>query len=250
MRWMSLGAAEIADADAGDDAGELGPRAAFALDFEAARAEYLLGLARSWQAAIKRRDSNTAKVIAGMLSSQSPDEYSERRVVRSVDQRTQVSGDVTISRFASMSTEDLAIERSKIAARLDAAQALGADDSWRAAAVRLPRQVLEEDIDPATPLDENPTLEKFQSGSRTRKLGGGALPLDDPGLSQENISTRARVPGASVADGPSVLVPDVSAPDHASEGGVPPPGASPSLALPPELDPAKFLAADDEETKL
>ena len=80
MRWLSQGATEIAEA--GDDDGDLGPRAAFAISFEAARAEYLLGLSAAWQAAVARRDADTATAVANMLAVRAPDEFSDRRATR------------------------------------------------------------------------------------------------------------------------------------------------------------------------
>ena len=245
--WLSQGAIEIAEA--GDEDGELGPRAAFAISFEAARAEYIVALNAAWQAAIARKDPNVAKAVAVMLASVSPDEYSERRVVRSVDQRTQVSGEIGVSRFSTMSAEDLSQEREKIAARLDA-QALGQDDDWRAAAVRLPGEVRAEDIDPATPLDENPTWEKSERSLSTRKPRSGALPGDEPGFSHKNIPSRALASlNVPVVDDPADVVATGSAPGTTGEGGVLS-DALPSPGLPASIDPAKFLAGEDDETKL
>ena len=246
-RWEAQGAAEIDQAP--DDGAELGPHARFALACGQARAEYRAELTTAWKAAITRKDANGAKAVQVMLASVSPDEFSERRATRTIDQHTTMSGDVTVNRFASMSAEELDTERSKIAARIDAAQALGADDSWRAAAVRMPGQGTEEDRPESAVGENNSTAEKPKRSLSTRKLVGGLNPQADPGLSQENITTRARASNASVVDGPSVLVPGGSAPDH-GEGGVSA-GASPSPPLPASIDPAKFLAADDdEETKL
>ena len=238
MRWMSLGAAEIAEA--GDDADELGPRAAFALDFEAARAEYLLGLATEWEAAIKRKDANTAKVIAGMLSSQSPDEYSERRAVRSVDQRTTLAGEISVSRFDSMSTDDLNREREKIMARRDAAQAGAGSDSWQAA-VAMPRQGTDEDRPEPAVGENNSTPEKSKRSLSTRKPQVGGVSVDDLDVSQKNTATRARSSDVSVEAVQSDVQTDGPAPGHAGEGGGFA-GPSPSPPLP--------ASADDEETKL
>ena len=135
--WMREGAIEIGEA--GDDDAELGPRAEFALSFGAARAEYLLKLNTQWQAAIARKDHNVANVIAAMLASQAPDEYSERRATRTVDQRTTLAGEIGVTRFASMSTEDLEGEHQRIQARRTAAKAQHGDD-WREAMVDRPGQ--------------------------------------------------------------------------------------------------------------
>ena len=159
-RWQSEGAAEI---DAADDDAELGPRARFALNYGEARAAYLLELSSKWKGAVDKKDANTAKVIAAMLSSQSPDEFSERRATRT--QHTTLTGDVNVGRFDSMTTDDLNTERSKIAARRDAAQAGAAGDDWRAAAVRMPSPVGEEDIPERAAGENNSTVEKPDSES-------------------------------------------------------------------------------------
>ena len=81
--WLAAGANEIAEiAEAGDGDAELGPRAEFAISFEAARAEYLLGLSAAWQAAVARRDAGTATAVQNMLAVRAPDEWSDRRATR------------------------------------------------------------------------------------------------------------------------------------------------------------------------
>ena len=223
QHWMSIGAAEIAEA--GDDDDDLGPRAAFAISFDAARAEYLLGLSAAWQAAVARKDPNTPKVIATMLASVSPDEYSERRATRT--QHTTLTGDVTVGRFATMSTDDLNAARAKIVARRDAAQAGAADDCWQSAAVRMPRQGTDEDRHGPAAGKNNSTVGNPGSESQTRKTQSGGLGGDDPGVSQKNISSRARSSNASVEDGPSDVQTDGPAPEH-GEGGATFAGAPPS----------------------
>ena len=236
-RWMNEGAAEI---DAADDDVELGPRARFALNYGEARAAYLLELASAWKGAVDKKDANTAKVIAAMLSSQSPDEFSERRATRT--QHTTLTGDVTVGRFDTMSDDDLNAEREKIAARRDAAQAGAADDSWQSAAVRMPSPVGEEDI-PERAAEENiSTVEKSDSGSITCKTRVGAKGVGDHGLAQKNTATRARDSNASVEDGPSDVQTDGTAPEHVGEGGVSVAGALPSPPFP--------ASADDDETTL
>ena len=234
-RWQSEGSAEI---DAADDDAELGLRGRFALNYGQARASYLLELSDAWKGAIKRKDANTAKQIQSMLSSQSPDEFSERRAIRSVNQTTTLQGEIGVGRFASMSAEDLAAERQRLMDRMDAAQAGAADDSWRSAAVRMPHQGTEEDLPERAAEENTSTVEKPDSGSQTRKSRSDPLPLDDSGVSQKNTPSRARTSDASVVDGPSVLVPGGSAPDH-GEGAATLAGAAPSSS-----------DDDDEETQL
>ena len=232
-RWMNEGAAE------------LGPKARFALNYGEARAAYLLELSDAWKRAIGRKDANTAKVIAGMLSSQSPDEFSERRATRHVDQHTTMSGEIGVNRFSAMSAEDLDQERTKISARIDAAQALGMDDSWQAAAVRMPSQVGEEDLPERAAGENNSTAQKSGSGSQTRKTQSGGLGVDDPGVSQKNSPSRAQASDASVVAGLKDVVADGLAPDHNGERGASSPGVPPSPIL-------QALAAedDDEDTQL
>lgn len=238
QRWMREGAAEIAEAADGDD--ELGPRAAFALSFDAARAEFLLGLSASWQAAIKRKDANVAKAVQVRMASASPDEFSERRVIRTVDQTTTLAGEISVSRFAAMTDDELHAERSKIAARRDAAQACAGADSWQAAAVRMPGQETDEDQPERAAGENNSTVEKPKRSVSTRKPQSRGLGVDDGGLSQKNIPTRARNSNASVEDGPVVMVPAEPAPEHGEGGGLAGPSPSPPLPAP----------AVDEETEL
>ena len=194
QRWLAQGAAEIADA--GDDA-ELTIFAQFAIDFEAARAGYLLKLSEQWQAAIKGKDANTAKVIAAMLSSVSPDEYSERRVVRSVDQTVTMTADVNVSRFADMTADELASERDLIEARREATEGDAADDAdWRSAAVRLPSSTGK----------EKPAAGNLDSGSRTVKPEVGGLAANERGSRQDISPTRARAPLPPELD-PDVFLP-------------------------------------------
>ena len=241
MRWLSLGAAEIAEA--GDNADELGPRAAFAISFEEARASYLLELSEAWRAAVAAKDANTAKAVAAMLSSQSPDEFSERRAVRSIDQRTTLAGEISVSRFDTMTDDALRGEREKIAARVAAGEAGAGAASWQDAAVRLPSSPVgtEDDPDPVAG-ENNSTVEKRQSGSQTRKTQVGGFSVDDPADSGKNMPTRARTTGAPVVDDPVVMVPAGSAPGRVGGGGVAVAGAPP----PPPLSPPD----DDEDTKL
>ena len=237
-RWQSEGAAEI---DAADDDAELGLRARFALNYGEARASYLLELSDAWKGAIKRKDANTAKQIQSMLSSQSPDEFSERRATRSVNQHTTLSGDVTVGRFATMSTEDLDAEREKIAARRDAAQAGAGADCWQAAAVRMPGQDKDEDQPGRAAGENNSTVENPKRSVSTRRTQSGALAVGDHGLAQKISPTRARASDASVEDGPSDVQTDGTAPEH-GEGGVSFAGAPPSPPFP--------TSADDDETTL
>ena len=176
QRWLREGAAEIDQA--GDDDADLSLRATFAIDFEAARAQYLLGLTVQWQAAVKRKDANSAKVIATMLASVSPDEFSERRATRTIDQRTTLAGEVAINRYASMSVEDLAAERERIEQRRNATEG---EADWRQAAVRLPgvREKRTSELEP-------------DSGSLNRKSAIGGLPKDDDGPSHNNPPSRAQ----------------------------------------------------------
>ena len=207
MRWLSQGAAEIAEAgdDDDDDGGELGLRAQFSIDFEAARAAYLLGLATKWQERIDKQDYNTAKAIQVMMASQSPDEYSERRATRTVDQKTTLAGEIGVTRYGSMTDVELDAERQRIQARRDAAEAQDGDD-WRAAAVNPPGPAGGE-IDPGPGPGKNvPTAGKPDSGSITCKPASGALPARVDGSPQNIPPTRAR---ASFADQDD---PDVSLP--------------------------------------
>ena len=244
QRWLREGAIEISEAGDGDTA--LGPRAEFATSFEAARAAFLLGLATKWQECIDKQDYNTAKAIQVMLASQSPDEYSERRATRTVDQRVAMQADLTVNRFASMSADDLDAERQRIAGRIDAAQALGGDEDWRAAAVRLPRQEGDDDgPDPAVGKN-NLLAENLHSGSQTRKTQSGALPAVRPASPENILPSRAQVSGASVADDQAEFV--VAAgltPDHTGGDEV----ATYAVASSPPLLPA-LAADDDDETKL
>ena len=214
MRWLREGASEI-DAITDDDDADLSLRGRFAIDFEAARATYLLGLATKWQERIDKQDYNTAKAIQVMLASQSPDEYSERRATRTVDQRVAMQADLTVSRYAEMSVEDLDAERSRISARRAAAQADAGDD-WQDAVVKR-HAPAGEDIDPGPPSEEKtPEPDNPQSGSQKRKSEIGGFSGDDHG-STENISpTRARPSNAPVvADAESVVA--ALAPEHDGE---------------------------------
>ena len=182
QRWLAQGAAEIADI--ADDA-ELSIFAEFAIDFERARAGYLLGLVTKWQVAIDEGDYNSAKAIQIMMASQSPDEYSERRATRTVDQRTTLTADVHVSRFAAMTADELASERRQIAARREATEIADADDAdWRSAAVRLPSSTGK----------ENPEAGNLGSGSQDRKSEVGGLAGDDRGSLHDILPTRARAP--------------------------------------------------------
>ena len=153
-RWENQGAAEIDQAP--DDGEELSPHARFTLAFGQARAEYLAELTAAWKAAVKRKDHHVAKVIATMLASQSPDEYSERRAARSIDQRTTLTGEIGVNnRFAEMTTDDLHAERERIAERRVAAKIADGDD-WRTAVADRPGPA-EVDIDPApAPAEKKP----------------------------------------------------------------------------------------------
>ena len=184
MRWLREGASEI---DQAEDDADLSPRAQFAITFERARAEYVLGLNVAWRKAVKGKDANLAKSVAAMLASVSPDEYSERRVVRTIDLK--VSGNLAVSRYSTMSAEDLDAERSRIEQRR---KATAGDDDWRGTAARLPGQC----SDDAGPERKNPTVEIVDSGSINRKSQITPLPADDGG-SSGNISpsrTRASLP--------------------------------------------------------
>ena len=197
QRWMREGAAEIAEA--ADDAEDLGPRAAFAISFESARAEYLLSLSAAWRAAIERKDGNVAKAIQVMMASVSPDEFSERRATRTVDQRVAMQADLTVSRFAEMSVGDLHAARQRIADRRGAAKVEDGDD-WRTAVADRPGPA-GGDIDPGPPSEEkNSVPDNPQNGSQRRKSEIGGFTGAEPGLSQNISPTRARVPGASVED--------------------------------------------------
>ena len=240
QRWMREGAAEIAEAADGDD--ELGPRAAFALSFDAARAEFLLGLSASWQAAIKRKDANVAKAVQVRMASASPDEFSERRVIRTVDQTTTLAGQISVSRFDAMTDDELHAEREKIAARRDAAQAGAAGDDWQAAAVRMPGQDKDEDQPERAAEEKTSTVENPKRSVSTRKPGTATKGSGDGGLAQKISPTRARNSNASVVDGPSDVQTDGTAPEH-GEGGVSFAGAPPSPPFPTSAD-------DDEDTKL
>ena len=205
MRWKREGGSEIAEA-ADDYDAEMGLRGQFAIDFDAARAGYLLKLTVQWQAAVDEGDHHVAKVIAAMLASQAPDEYSERRATRHVDQRTTLTGDVTVNRFASMSAEDLDAERQRIEARRAASQ--NQDDAdWRAAAVRLPRPAGDEDAPGPVPEENDHPAEKRGSGSIKRKSEIGGLPGDDQALSDNITPTRARANGAGDELDPDVVLP-------------------------------------------
>ena len=219
QRWMSQGAVEIAEAaEGGDDDAELGPRAEFALAFETARAGYLLELSEAWKTAISKRDANTAKVVATMLASVSPDEFSERRVVRTVDQKTTLAGEIGVTRFTEMSVEALDAERERIQARRAAAKAQP-DDDWRDAAVKRPGPP-GEDIDPAPrPGEKTPASADPGSGSQTRKLNLGALPGHDRGSTTNISPTRARTLNASVEDDKADVVAVALPPDVRCEGG-------------------------------
>ena len=117
-------------------------------------------LSEQWQAAIDEGCHNTAKAIQVMMASQSPDEYSERRVTRSVDQRTTLTADVAVSRYSAMTSDELATERDLIEARREETEIDVADDAdWRSAAVRLPTSPGKENIEAGTP----------DSGSQKRK---------------------------------------------------------------------------------
>ena len=225
-RWQSEGAAEI---DAADDDDELGLRGRFSLNYGEARASYLLELASAWKGAIERKDPHTAKQIQAMLSSQSPDEFSERRATRT--QHTTLTGDVNVGRFDAMTDDELHAEREKIMARRDAAQAGAAGDDWQAAAVRMPGQGTEEDQSERAAEENTSTVENPKRSVSTVKRDRGPLAVGDGGLSQKNIPTRARNSNASVEDGPVVMVPDGTAPEH-GEGGVSFAGAPPSPPLP------------------
>ena len=191
QRWMRQGALEIAEA--ADDDGELTPQAAFAISFDAARAEYLLGLSAAWQSAIARKEPHVAKCIQVMMASQAPDEYSERRVTRTVDQTTTLAGEIRVSRFDTMTDDDLRGERSKIAARVAAGEAGAGAASWQDAAVRMPSSpVGTEDAPGPAAGKNNSTVEKPIRSVSNRKTRVGALGVDDPGLSQKISSTRAR----------------------------------------------------------
>ena len=135
LRWLTQGAAEIAERDETGDEGELPIRAQFAIDFENARAGYLLGLATKWEKFISEGDYNSAKAVQTMMSSQSPDEFSERRVTKTIDQKVAMSAELSVNRFAAMTAEELGEERAKIEARRSATEIEG-DDDWRQAAVR------------------------------------------------------------------------------------------------------------------
>ena len=181
QRWLAEGALEIADA--ADDA-ELSLCAQFTIDFESARAGYLLGLATKWQECIDEGDYNTAKSVQVMMASQSPGEYSERRVTRSVDQRTTMSAEINVNRFADMTTGELATERQQIAARREATEIADADDAdWRSAAVRLPKTG-----------KEIPETNNLDSGSRTVKSDVGGLAANERGSPHDISPTRARAP--------------------------------------------------------
>ena len=240
-RWETQGATEIDQVgDDGDD--ELGPRARFSLAFGQARAEYLAELNAAWKSAIAAKDSNRAKAIQTMLAAVSPDEFSERRATRTIDQHTTLTGDVTVGRFDSMTTDDLHAEREKILARRDAAQAGAGSDSWQAAAVRTPHQGTEEDQPERAAGENNSTPEKPKRSVSTIKRDRGPLAVGDDDLAQKISPTRARVSGAPVEAGRSDVQTDLPAPGHVGGGGVSVAGAPPS---PPLSQPD-----DDEATKL
>ena len=198
MRWLAQGAAEI-DAAGDDEDGELTLRARFSIDFESARASYLLGLVTKWQERIDKQDFNTAKVVAAMMASQAPDEYSERRATRT--QHTTLTGDVTVGRFDGMTDDDLHAERSKIIARRDAAQAGAAGaDSWQAAAVRMPGQDKDEDQPERAAEEKTSTVENPKRSVSTRKPGTATKGFGDGGSPQNISPTRARVSGAPVVE--------------------------------------------------
>ena len=194
QRWLAQGAAEIADA--ADDA-ELSVFAQFAIDFESARAGYLMKLSEQWQAAIDEGDHNVAKAVQVMMASQSPDEYSERRVTRSVDQRTTLTADVSVNRFSDMTSDELATERKQIEARREATEIDVDDDAdWRSAAVRLPSSTGK----------ENPEAGNLGSGSQNRKSEVGGLAANERGSPDDIPSTRARPPLPPELD-PDVFLP-------------------------------------------
>ena len=202
QRWMRQGALEIAEA--ADDDGELTPQAAFAIAFDAARAEFLLGLSTAWQAAIKRKDANVAKAVQVMMASQSPDEYSERRVVRTVDQKMALTGDIGVGRFAEMSDAELTGERQRIEARRAAAEAQP-DDDWREAVAQRPAPAGGDIVPGPAPGEKNPEPGNPQSGSQTIKSQTRGFSGDDHALPQNISPTRARIlrnSDASVEDGP------------------------------------------------
>ena len=207
-RWVREGEAEI-EAFGEEGEAELGSRGQFALDVGRARAGYLLKLNAQWEAAIKAKNPNLAKAVQVMLASQAPDEFSERRATRSIDQRTTLTGEVTTTnRYASMSGDDLDAEHQKITERIAAGKGRADDADWRAAAVRPPGQV--EDV--TVPGENNATVGKAYSGSRNRKAGSGALAGDDHASTQNISATRARDPGESVAASPSYVVGEEQAP--------------------------------------
>ena len=191
-RWQTEGAAEI---DAGDDDDELGMLARFSLDYGAARAAYLLELSEAWKEAVVRKDGNVAKAIQTMMAAISPDEFSERRATRSINQTTTLAGEIGVSRFGSMSAEELTAEREMIQARHDAAAPLPADD-WRSAVVQLPGPAGGDSETPAPSEKKTPVPGKPESGSRTRKSGNGALPARNQDFPRNISPTRARSPYA------------------------------------------------------
>ena len=241
-RWETQGATEI-DQVGDDDDAVLSPRAIFSLAFGQARAAYLAELNAAWKSAIAGKDSNRAKAIQTMLAAVSPDEFSERRATRTIDQHTTMSGDVTVGRFDAMSDDDLHAEREKILARRDADKAGAGADCWQSAAVRTPHQGTEEDQPERAAGENNSTVKKRQSGSRNRKPGTATKGFGDHDLAEKISPTRARTSDASVVDGPSGVQTDGTAPEHAGEGGVSVAGAPPSPPFPTSAD-------DDEEVKL
>ena len=245
-RWVREGEAEI-DA-AGDDGGELGPRGQFALDYGSARAGYLRRLNAQWEAAIKRKDYNTAKAVQVMLASQSPDEFSERRATRSINQTTTLQGEIGVARFATMSDVELTAERERMEARRAAAKAQP-DDDWREAMVDRPGPAGGGIDDPApVPVEKNPISAIADSGSTNRKIRAGAKGVDDYASPQNIFPTRARPSLDAPVEADEAVVVDVkSAPGHTGGGegsGSPSPSPSP---LPASLDPSKFLTGDDDD---
>ena len=206
QRWLREGAGEV-DAAGEDEDAVIGMRGQFAIDFEGARAAYLLGLLTKWQERIDKQDYNTAKVIAAMMASQAPDEYSERRATRTIDQRTTLQGEIGVTRYASMSTEDLDAERQRIEARRTAAK-VDVGDDWRDAVVaRLP---------------EEKTLnqETAERSLLTVKRKVGGKPDDHQAFSQNIPPSRAQGSDALVEADQAEFVAAALAPSATGEGGV------------------------------
>ena len=197
-RWETQGATEI-DQVGDDDDAELGPRALFSLAYGQARAEYLAELNAAWKSAIAGKDSNRAKAIQIMLAAVSPDEFSVRRATRSVNQTTTLQGEIGVTRFAEMSTEDLDAERQRIAARRTAARVEDGDD-WRGAVADRPGPA-GGDIDPAPAAEEkNLSAVNPERSLSNRKSQVGGLPAVSPASPENILPSRARDLSAPVVD--------------------------------------------------